>query len=84
MQWLFFKTAEEVLEMFDDGEYLRDESVDTELVLLLIDRFWGIGPEAFEKDEDDEVAVLVKGTNWLKKTIPDGMRVLLRMSELPT
>ena len=34
-----FKTAEEVLEMFDDGGYLRDESVDTELVLLLIDRF---------------------------------------------
>ena len=35
-----FKTAEEVLEMFDDdGGYLRDESVDTKLVLLLIDRF---------------------------------------------
>ena len=65
--------------------YLHDESVDTELVLLLIDRFWGIGPEAFDEDEyeDNEIEVLVNGTNWLKKTIPDGMRVLLRMPKLP-
>ena len=34
-----FKTVEEVLEMFDDGGHLHGESVDTELVLLLIKRF---------------------------------------------
>ena len=31
-----FKTAEEVLEMFDDGGYLHDEGVDTASLSVVI------------------------------------------------